>query len=176
MAQAPSGPDAHIAAPNPKAAAAAPHFALPPMDRPLCCPAVAPCAQFMQGCRAFHPVGFNLESLAQAAYEPVDATGEGEPGGRRRLASHDAIPDNRHKVDELLRTAAQAGLNVMRTWAHTTDPKHPLQASQQSGPGPGPGPGAGQARARAGGAWARPSPRGAARSLAAAHLRHQQPA
>lgn len=84
--------------------------------------------QFMQGCRVFHPVGFNLESLAQAAYEPVGATAnEGEHGGRRRLASHDAISDNRHKVDELLRTAAQAGLNVMRTWAHTTDPKHPLQ-------------------------------------------------
>ena len=33
----------------------------------------------------------------------------------------------REMVRNLLQTAAKKGLNVVRTWAHTTDPSHPVQ-------------------------------------------------
>jgi hypothetical protein len=75
--------------------------------------------QFEHQCRPFYIAGFNVDNIAQA---PVARAGRKlEPGEL----------SGRTKVRQLMREAAAAGLNVMRTWAHTSDPKreYPLQVS-----------------------------------------------
>jgi len=76
---------------------------------------------FFKDCRPFKIAGFNVENLAEA----------GNPTISRDLAINEGSSGH-NKLRTLLQNAAASGFNVVRTWAHTTDPTHPLQIS----PGP----------------------------------------
>lgn len=71
--------------------------------------------QFVHKCRPFYIVGFNVENLAEAMMA--------HPGRVRGAGSTTGIS----MIREVLQTAAGAGLNTFRTWAHTTNPEEPLQ-------------------------------------------------
>ncbi len=74
---------------------------------------------FMEGCRPFFVTGINVDNLVEAAMADVSAAAQIQ--GPERLPG-------REMVRNLLHTAAKTkGLNVVRTWAHTTDPSHPIQ-------------------------------------------------
>ena len=77
-----------------------------------------PALQFEYQCRPFFIAGFNVDNIAQAPLAAVS---------RKMQGSGSSGYNGRELVRQLLREAAGAGLNVMRTWAHTTDPDHPLQ-------------------------------------------------
>ena len=72
----------------------------------------------MEGCTQFVVKGINVDNIVEAAIKEVSQS-VGGPGSNK--------PSGREMVDELLSKAAASGINVIRTWAHTTDPGHPLQ-------------------------------------------------
>jgi endo-1,4-beta-mannosidase len=74
----------------------------------------------MEGCRPFFVTGINVDNLVEASMADVSAAAESQ--GPERIPG-------REMVRNLLHTAAKKGLNVVRTWAHTTDPSHPIQDS-----------------------------------------------
>ncbi len=71
--------------------------------------------QFEHHCRPFYVAGFNVDNIVEA---PVVRSAGSVPSGA--VSGADMVRDT-------VQTAARAGLNVMRTWAHTTDPAWPLQ-------------------------------------------------
>lgn len=73
--------------------------------------------QFEHQCRPFFVAGFNVDNVGQAPISALARKMRGSGYNGRRL------------VRELLRKATDSGLNVMRTFAHTTDPNYPMQAS-----------------------------------------------
>jgi hypothetical protein len=74
--------------------------------------------QFVHHCRPFYITGFNADNAPQAAV-PAIARKLG-PGGEAAA---------KQRLRAMFDCAAAAGLNVVRTWAHTSDPMYPLQAS-----------------------------------------------
>jgi hypothetical protein len=92
-----------------------------PAHKGLPCP-LALLLQFEHQCRPFLVSGFNVDNIAQA---PLVAASP-------RQLQQGSSTDGRDRVQQLLLAAAAAGLNVMRTWAHTTDPNIPLQVLMQS--------------------------------------------
>eukprot|EP00803_Ostreobium_quekettii_P000277 evm.model.scf_996.1 EVM.evm.TU.scf_996.1 scf_996:6145-15734(-) len=71
--------------------------------------------EFEADCRPFYMSGFNSHDLVQAALMTTyDYSMEGGKSGRDRIR-------------EMFSQAARAGLNVVRTWAHTNDKKFPFQ-------------------------------------------------
>ena len=75
----------------------------------------------MLNCRPFLVSGFNSDNLAQG---PIRAVG-------RKIAWSGR--NGRAIAREVLQEAAAAGLNVIRTWAHTSDPLYPLQVGGGAG-------------------------------------------
>lgn len=73
---------------------------------------------FMEGCRPFFVTGINVDNLFEAAVSDVSRAAKYQ--GPERISGRDMVRN-------LLQTASKKGLNVVRTWAHTTDPSHPLQ-------------------------------------------------
>ncbi|PSC71493.1 mannan endo-1,4-beta-mannosidase [Micractinium conductrix] len=73
-------------------------------------------SQFWLDCRPFYLAGFNLETAAEAAAARNAFAAGRRAGGESTLRS-------------LFGRAAASGLNVVRTWAHTSDPAYPLQVS-----------------------------------------------
>jgi len=74
--------------------------------------------RFMDGCREFFVAGINVDNIVEAAIPAVSS---------RKVAP--GVPTGRQMVSDLLSSAAASDLNLLRTWAHTTDPSHPLQIS-----------------------------------------------
>lgn len=72
----------------------------------------------MHKCRPFYVVGFNVDNLAEAM-TAVTQGRKATPGMQTGEAA----------VRGVLRRAAGAGVNAVRTWAHTTNPDQPLQVS-----------------------------------------------
>ncbi|KAL6774552.1 hypothetical protein ACKKBG_A25440 [Auxenochlorella protothecoides x Auxenochlorella symbiontica] len=74
--------------------------------------------QFLHKCRPFYIAGFNVDNLAEAmlAWSPSRAGAAGTAVGAAAIVN-------------VLNQAAAAGLNTVRTWAHTTNPKQPFQVS-----------------------------------------------
>ncbi|KAL4422049.1 hypothetical protein ABPG77_004865 [Micractinium sp. CCAP 211/92] len=72
--------------------------------------------RFMLDCRPFYIAGFNVETIGQLAHR--DFAG---PAGLRGGAVLGKA------VRAVFEQTAAAGLNVVRTFAHTTETKHPLQ-------------------------------------------------
>jgi hypothetical protein len=76
---------------------------------------------FMEGCHPFFVTGINVDNLVEAAIADVSAAAQIQ--GPERISG-------REMVRNLLHTASKKyGINVVRTWAHTTDPSHPLQVN-----------------------------------------------
>jgi len=71
---------------------------------------------FQDGNLPFFIVGFNVDNIVEAAIPEVSSR-KVSPG----------TPTGRQMVIGVLSSASDAGLNLLRTWAHTTDPGHPLQ-------------------------------------------------
>lgn len=78
--------------------------------------------QFLHKCRPFYIAGFNVDNLAEAmlAWSPSRAGAAGTAVGAAAIVN-------------VLNQAAAAGLNTVRTWAHTTNPKQPFQVSWSGG-------------------------------------------
>jgi hypothetical protein len=72
-------------------------------------------------CRPFYVAGFNTHDLVQNAM--ITATDYATPG----QLSGDQM------VSHLMSAAQNAGLNVVRTWAHTNHPRFPFQVWQFCG-------------------------------------------
>eukprot|EP00803_Ostreobium_quekettii_P003958 evm.model.scf_299.3 EVM.evm.TU.scf_299.3 scf_299:18512-30111(+) len=71
--------------------------------------------QFEANCRPLYLSGFNSHDLIQAALmTPHDYSLEGGKAGKER-------------IKQMFSQAAGAGLNVVRTWAHTNDKQFPFQ-------------------------------------------------
>lgn len=73
----------------------------------------------MDGCRPFTPIGFSVENLVLAGIPEISA---------QRSIDGDAA-SGREAVAALCRRARAAGATVLRGWAHTLDPAHPLQTA-----------------------------------------------
>lgn len=89
-------------------------------------PFPTPSRQFVHKCRPFYIAGFNVDNLAEAmlAWSPSRAGAAGTAVGAGAITS-------------VLNQAAAAGLNTVRTWAHTTNPKQPFQVRFWEGRGGG---------------------------------------
>ena len=70
--------------------------------------------QFMDGENPFYVVGFNIHNLIEIAMPQI----------RKKMNANS--PDS---VDGLLAQLQQDGVNVIRLFAHTTDPRYPFQES-----------------------------------------------
>lgn len=73
----------------------------------------------MEGCSEFFVTGINVDNIVEAAIEEVSQAVQGGPGS--------GTPSGREMIQVFLSKAAASGMNVLRTWAHTTEPGHPLQ-------------------------------------------------
>jgi len=71
--------------------------------------------QFLEGQRIFYVSGVNIDSLVEAAIPVVQAKLAGE--GKNSV----------QMIRDVLDDISSGGFNVIRTWAHTVDPAHPMQ-------------------------------------------------
>lgn len=71
---------------------------------------------FMDGSKPFFVVGVNVDTIVEGAIKSVYS----RPVAASRVNSRDMIKS-------LFKSAATSKLNVIRTWAHTTDASHQLQ-------------------------------------------------
>lgn len=73
--------------------------------------------RFMDGSKPFFVAGINVDTIVEGAIKAVYS---------RPITS--SMPYNsRDMIKSLFKSAATSKLNVIRTWAHTTDASHPLQ-------------------------------------------------
>ena len=71
--------------------------------------------QFLDGQKNFYVSGVNIDSLVEAAIPVVQAKLAGE--GKNSV----------QMIRDVLDDISSGGFNVIRTWAHTVDPAHPMQ-------------------------------------------------
>lgn len=81
----------------------------------------------MSRCQPFHVAGFNAYQLCEAAYIPpatplANIPSVAAAGPRGPTAAH-----QRQLVAEGMARAAALGMNTVRTWAFTSNPRTPFQ-------------------------------------------------